>query len=181
MTKRFAAEALKEYFEVDAWNFCFHCRKTLLFPNIPKNNCVVCNVSFHDSQVKWKNFAVEQLKKEDDAVAEKEAKHAAKGAVVWPKNASTAGVPKTVYDAFQAIWDDKDGLSDWDEDKYGSIVDAMQQFEGTYKKLADKHDKGRALDYIRNGANVDEMYEGFKEIMEIFATWKNGDAIPASA
>jgi hypothetical protein len=181
MTKRFVAEALKEFFVDGEWNMCHKCKKALLRPYLPENTCKLCNVSFIESELQWKQFAVKEIKKEADAVAEIESK----AAIVndkWPKNATTVSVTRPVFDAFKEIWDDKDSLSDWDEDQYGSIQDAMIAFHDAYKKLpTDKtsSDKVNALAYIRNGKTADEKYEGLENIMTIFATWKTGDAIPA--
>lgn len=122
-----------------------------------------------DSLTGWKKELVAVCKKEDGAIAAAELAAATKMAKAkgfqWPKTMKEVQVYKVIYEVFTGLHNKEDELKEWDEDKYGSIYEAMMEMNNFYEKV------GTAkilafVDWLRSSSR--DFHEIHKRIVHLF-------------
>jgi len=166
---KFAEDALRDCFDASGeWAFCFKCRRPFLTKG-ELERCDNCNKSLAESVKEYEKEVVRFCKLEAEAIADLEAKKLTKGAKdKWPKNATSANVSKVVYDIFTTFNKHADELVEWDEDKHGSIVEAMEELNDFYASLS-KPNKMQFLLWVRPPYANDchDMYGGVEHLFSL--------------
>lgn len=184
MASKHAEAALKTRFDSvnGSWAMCFNCKKGHLSKG-EIEVCANCNFSLVDSLIEWKKELVRICKQEDDEIAAAEAAEIAKNAkktgdAAWPRTATDAGVSKTIYEVFVTMHRHKAELTQWDEDKYGTILDAMMEMNEFYNWIGDKKKKPIFLEHLR-GKTCHDIYKGMVHLLTLKETIKDDAEIVA--
>ena len=131
--------------------------------------CDNCNKSLAESVVEYEKEILRVCKLEVEAIADLEAKKLTKGAKdKWPKTATSANVSKVVYDIFTTFNKHQDELVEWDEDKHGTIIEAMEELNEFYQSLS-KANKMQMVLWVRSPYANDchEMYGGMEHLLSL--------------